>query len=1460
MLTLYFAPGEYLCLPSEGRPDPRNVIFENVKYKLHPKSLEVENGFKDSCDSRTGFTIVKGDSAAFQKNNMKQPSNLRLPKQDDGDNSSKARPTSHAGRSDWRTVFLFTRKPHLPILAFAVFLSVAMGLLQPAMAIVFGRYFQAFSDYASGQIDGPILMDKTVDSVYALLGIGFCKFVLKSGLFTSWLVFGEMQAKGVREQLFQALLDRDLAWYDERTMGVGTLLARLQTYDTSRSLPSTTNQGRQIRDLQLGVSQPLGLSVLNLVQAVSSLGLAFHTNWKLTLVVLSVVPVIALGVALLSGRAQTHVERHNERLTHATKVAIRILDNVVTVKLFNTQKQEGQQYGTAVQEAAASSLKQAFFSATQVAFARFAGTIMFVQGKYAEVLALQIVSHECIVVLQRAHASAGTLQAVLNKVDTGRSAEPKVHGLPPRFCDGTIEMRAVSFAYPVRPDHLVLHDCSFSFPAGQTTFIVGRSGSGKSTIGQLLLKFYEAQSGTISIDGIDLRDIETNWIRNNISLVQQQTTLFSETIFRNIALGHHDHHLVANSQVSNCVKMANLQSTIEALPDGVNTRVGRGGSSLSGGQKQRIAIARVRLRDTPVLILDEATSALDATSRIAVMGEIRRWRRNQTTIIITHDLSQIQEQDMVYVIENGRVIRNGRRNEIENVDQGPEAGADQFQQNTDVGRISAGTDLPLKHRRNAFKPDGADSSSTVRFPRRDSIDDAMEIVTEDETSSSRRFTISSGPLTRRLMKGLSATTGAALKDLKRQSLARAKAMYVFGGDQLRVEPLDSDAPPVPANRHINAHAAAFLSVPRTPAYQSKPLPVPPLILELSSRDESFKDATTRRLAAVAEQEQKRYSISMILATVWPVLNQSDRVRLVCGVIATLCHAGAPATFSYALVQVFGTYSLPTGYQEKALMYSMVVLGVAVADGIASFLMHYLLGCVSQRWVDDLRMAAMELVLRQPKAWFGEEQNSTAILVSCLDRSAEEMIDLVGRFAAQLVVVAVMMMAAVLWSFITCWKMTLVSLAVTPLLYFITRSFESISSRWEARTNDAWERIGDIYAETFADIKTVRALTLESYFHKKYHHATTEAFSVGKRRAVVSGLFFGLSDSAIIFFTPLIFWYGARLAKNQEWPAKSILTVFSLLLFCTANASAVVTYIPEISSAHDTAKRLLRLVRTPVVSHEDVVGVKLNQDDPTVLFGPIHFINLTFSYSTTEPDYTSREIHGHCGCFRVRQINNRFPHPWPLSSKHRRYGFLSPADPSGGPPSLTLAGRDIRSLDPTTLRSLISMVPQSPVLLPTTVRENIIYGLPPDSLFISASRIESAAQSAGIHQFIQSLPQGYATIIGDGGLGVSGGQAQRIVIARALVRNPRILILDEATSALDGESAEIIRSSIKTLVTRTQQKMTVVVVTHAKEMMAFVDHVVVLDQGSVVEQGPFKDLLSRRAALWRMLTAERPDNE
>jgi ATP-binding cassette subfamily B (MDR/TAP) protein 1 len=388
-------------------------------------------------------------------------------------------------------------------------------------------------------------------------------------------------------------------------------------------------------------------------------------------------------------------------------------------------------------------------------------------------------------------------------------------------------------------------------------------------------------------------------------------------------------------------------------------------------------------------------------------------------------------------------------------------------------------------------------------------------------------------------------------------------------------------------------------------------------------------------------------------------------------------------------------------------------------------------------------------------------------------------------------------------------------------------------------------------ETFINIRTVMALTLEGHFLQKYTVATDYTLKVGFVRALLSGFFYGLSDSAGVFVTSLIFYVGTLYARDRGAAAvPALLQVCSTLAITINNVSGLLSYVPQIGQAKDTASRLLRLAQLPEDSHEHLGDTKVNT------IGDIVFNNLDFSYPSRPDAITLRNINlcikpgtstaivGGSGSGKST-IANLLLNLYTTQPTH-----ACDANKLG---DLTLAGRDIKNVDTTSLRALIVVVPQTPVIFAATAAENIAYGLAADSPYNNPDQIAEAARAAGIHTFIESLPSGYATLIGDGGLGLSGGQAQRVAIARALVRKPSVLILDEATSALDVESANLVRDTIKALLDEPSREMTVIIITHSREQMQIAERIVVLDQGQVAEEGTFDELLAANGALTNLLS-------
>ncbi|RMZ80668.1 hypothetical protein DV738_g2673, partial [Chaetothyriales sp. CBS 135597] len=1245
---------------------------------------------------------------------------------------------NRAGLNDW-----IYEQAQAAALVPAVCCSAISGGITPTMTIFVGRFFNAFADYGADTIPPTALMQRASLCVRAFLILGACTIVFQGASYLCWTVFGEMQAKTVRQDLFQTLLQKDIAWY--------------------------------LRELQIATSLPMGSALSCVIEGLASLAIALYYSWKLTLVIITAIPFIALTMHLLSRRIQVEVARENTALTDASKISNNATEHISLVKCFNMQTTTLQQYLHAIRVAARSYVKQMQLLSLQLGFLKFLTMVIFVAGFwYGNVLihSRSLAVGQVVTTFWSTLAAVQAFQALVPLLivfEKGRAA-----------AGALLAVRLqLSFAYPARPEHNVLQSCSLRFPANNISFLLGKSGSGKSTIGNLILSFYTTASGIINIDGHELRSLNQTFLRNNITFVQQTSVLFNETLLRNLDPGREHTDPVDYTRINKCIHAVGLTSTISGMPEGLMTRLGSGGLALSGGQKQRVALGRALLRDTPILILDEPTSSLDNLSKIAIMENIRAWRTDKTTIVITHDTSLIESNDLVYVLGDGKVIAQGNWGDL----------ADGCTADLDVH-----------------------TSSNVIDKEKRSVQDSLE----DHLEAAARTSMS-----------------LALRKHRLSWFASNRpSLLSVDGVVARLSVPDTIISLASAESRINSHLSqgrpsTFFKYSGFAQEDDKPLPLPPV--SKTGGDHAKIDN---------KRDGPSLPVTKILSTVLPLLGREERLRVLLGLVVTMIQGVIPACFAFILTNIFQTFYAQS-WRQDARRYSGILLAVAFGDGAVSFLARYLLESSAQEWSTQVRYLAMRKILAQPRAWFDQDVHSSSYLTTTLDRNAQEMRGLVGRLIPTILFGLVMATGTVVWALVVCWKLTLAALGTAPVIYALTRSLHYVTEHWEARGNAASEKIGDTFDETFTNIRTVRALTLESYFHRKYHVATSEAFSLGLRRATYCALFFGLSESSVNFVLALVFYYSAHLAQTSAFPTNQILHALTLLVFGTAALSSVVGLVPQLASVVTTSSRLIRLAQMQTCSHEDNGFVRLDKHDRTTLNGPIHFINTTFSYPTRPSVPVLRQLNLCIPSHQCTAIVGRSG-----SGKSTIASLLLglyPSNTPATPPNLTLSGRDIRTIELTSLRKMVVLVPQTPIILPTTVRENITCGLEPMSEDTRQHNIEQAAIQAGIHEFITSLPNGYDTLIGDGGLGVSRGEAQRIVLARAIVRKPKILILDEPTSALDPESTAVIRQSIQFLLASSRTEaaqaglgggMTVIIITHARDMMGFADNMVVMEAGSV----------------------------
>lgn len=970
----------------------------------------------------------------------------------------------------------------------------------------------------------------------------------------------------------------------------------------------------------------------------------------------------------------------------------------------------------------------------------------------------------------------------------------------------------------------MLNRSSFSFNPG-LTFLVGRSGSGKSTITNLLLRFYEPLSGDILIDGKSIRTLDDNWLRENVTLIQQSSVLFNDTFFMNVAFGSRDPLMATREDVRAACETVLLQSTIASLPDGLNTNLGIGGHNLSGGQRQRLALARARLRDPPVLILDEITSGLDSQSRVLILEAIRVWRAGKTTIIITHDVSQILDTDYVYVLDQSFLVQRGLREDLVKDEGGVFRSL--LSSTDDEGQPALDSSALLHS-------SGITNDAVSTFATKPSA----------STGSRGLFRLSLGASVERstvikLAEPISWRHSRALNPVRKSSLD----MVQESGEMTR------------SRRPTN----------KTPRRQEQQDNVSE---KQGGQERPGQDKGSQPVAHGAGQN---LPIRKILATVWPILDKANRLRLVLGIVACIVAAACNPVFSYVFAQLVAAFwAPPAEMRASGQAWAIRLTIVGAADGLATFSAFYLMQHAGQAWVTSLRVEALKRILSQPKQWFDVHTHSPSRLADVLDADAEEMRNLVGRFVPIIMIVVTMMVGGLIWALVVSWRLTLVTLASAPAVYAATQAIGSVSGKWEARCNAMAETTGAVSVETFLNIRVVRALTLEHHFRSKHTRSTESTFRVGVQRGLWTGFFYGLNQGVPNWLTALVFWYAAVLLTSPAATisASGIMQVINLLLFSIGTAAAMLDSIPQIAHAKAASVQVLHYATLSYTSsHEGRGEVRV----PTPF--PIEMRGLQFAYPVAHggqgvPKKVLRNVNlridrgdcvgivgaSGCGKSTIANLLLRLYEPSegqrPGGSTQQHVPHPSHAtrqDPA--PAVLSYARVPASDVSTSVLRTHMAYVPQHPFLFPATIRENIVYGLHADSPCRNLDSIVAAAKLACIHDLIVSLPEGYSTLVGEGGLELSGGQAQRVSIARALVRKPELLVLDEPTSSLDAEGAEGVRKAVRRLMGRTRQGgqgegLTIVIITHSREMMKIVGRIAVMDEGFVAEEGAFEELLAR----------------
>ncbi|KQP55264.1 ABC transporter [Methylobacterium sp. Leaf399] len=553
--------------------------------------------------------------------------------------------------------------------------------LVPFAAVYRGRIVAAFLALlvASGAtLVVPIAMRRVIDHGFSaenapvidayfagLLGVVAVLALSSAARYYTVVTLGERVVADLRSAVFRRLTVLDPAFFDRSQSG--EIISRL------------TADATQVKSV-FGIS--ISILLRNAFLFVGAVVMMVITSPRLSVLVLVAIPLIVFPL-ILSGRGVRRRSRAaQDRLAEASAYASEAVGSIRTMQAFGMGRTTAGRFAQASENAygAARDSVRARSLLTGVAIFLISSSVVGVMwygaqgvlagtmtaGQLSQFVLYAVFGASALGQLSEVYGELAQAAGAAERLGEILAAEPVIRApdapvAMPSPSRGELAFEAVRFSYPTRPEHAALDGIDFSVSRGERVALVGPSGAGKTTVLQLILRFYDPVSGCVRIDGVDIAKADPDALRQRLSLVPQDPTVFSGTVFENIAYGRPS---ATEADVRRAAELAHADGFVQALPQGYHTVVGERGVTLSGGQRQRVAIARAILKDAPILLLDEATSALDAESERAVQSALDTLMRGRTTIVIAHRLATIRSADRILVLDGGRIVESGTHDSL----------------------------------------------------------------------------------------------------------------------------------------------------------------------------------------------------------------------------------------------------------------------------------------------------------------------------------------------------------------------------------------------------------------------------------------------------------------------------------------------------------------------------------------------------------------------------------------------------------------------------------------------------------------------------------------------------------------------------------------------------------------------------------------------------------------------------
>jgi ABC-type multidrug transport system fused ATPase/permease subunit len=958
-------------------------------------------------------------------------------------------------------------------------------------------------------------------------------------------------------------------------------------------------------------------------------------------------------------------------------------------------------------------------------------------------------------------------------------------GLRISDAEGGFEFKNVSFTYPSRPGITVLDKINLSLPARKHTALVGLSGSGKSTIASLVTRLYDPTQGQITFDGHELRDVNVRDLRGFLSLVQQEPSLLDRSLLENIA-----HGLINSSKPSH----AHLKETL------LGTELEELASQLRKG-KDLMAAAEAR---GPV-ILEIANLVQHAAKLADADGFIVKLQHGYGTSVGS----------------SGRLISGGQK------------------QRVSLARALVKDPAVLIL-------DEATASLDSRSEQR--IQHAINNITSGRTVitiAHRLSTITNADNIICMHKGnileqgdhsaLMAKDGAYADLVKLQTLGSASGNLdtasskdgITRSDQSSLTDTDMEKASFSNDNDLGKTKVTQVSTTEQPAADSA-----------ESHEDEEPETPEKSLWALA----KGYA---------PAL----RPHLVMIFLALLGAAIVGGAFSGEAV-IFGNTvgSLnpckgAASIRNRGDFFGLMFFVLAIIEFFANIASWAGFGWVSEKVVYSARVLSFRSLFEQDLQWHQSKSRTPALLLSYITRDGNALAGLSGSIIGSLFSISVNLIAAIILTHIIAWKIALVCLALVPLLLGAGMMELVILGKFEDKHENAYTKSVDIGTEAIKSIKTIASLSLEEETLVTYRRSLKGPRQETLKVTVQASLFQALTYFLGNCVNALAYWWGAKQIINGTYTQTQFLIVVFSLLVSALLWSQMFALAPELSSARNAMARILGLIEigsdgmhghVPSRSFKDCSAerdIEATSEPKRIMFGntasSVQFRDVQFAYPA-RPDakvLTGLSIDIKPGKFCALVGPSGAGKSTIISLVERLY------TPESG--SIIIDGVDVTKHRGVAFRDSIALVPQESVLFEGSVKFNIGLGAKPGHE-ASQEEIEEACKLANIHDVIAGLPDGYDTMCGPNGSQFSGGQKQRLSIARALVRKPKLLILDESTSALDAESEKLLQDGLE----KAARGITVIAIAHRLHTIRKADTIFLIEAGKCVDSGSHEELLDR----------------